>query len=63
MHRFAVILLLLLTGQTIIFLLRLVSAERRGRRRPLASGTKTVGELEDVDAGGESAPEEPDRPS
>jgi hypothetical protein len=44
---FAVILLLLLTGQTIIFLLRLVSAERRGRRRPLASGTKTVGELED----------------
>jgi hypothetical protein len=43
---FAVILLLLLTGQTIIFLLRLVSAERRGRRRPLASSTKTVGELE-----------------
>ena len=45
---FAVILLLLVTGQTIIFLLRLVSAERRGRRRPLASGTKTVGELEDA---------------
>ena len=34
---FAVILLLLVTGQTIIFLLRLVSADRRGRRRPLAS--------------------------
>ena len=46
---FLVILLLLLTGQTIIFLLRLVAAERRatGRRRPLASATKTVGELED----------------
>ena len=44
---FAVILLLLLTGQTIIFLLRLVAADRRGRRRPLASGTKTVGEIED----------------
>ena len=44
---FSVILLLLLTGQTIIFLLRLVSADRRGRRRPLASESKTVGELED----------------
>ena len=47
---FAVILLLLFTGQTIIFLLRLVSADRRGRRRPLASGTRTVGELEDAAA-------------
>ena len=47
---FSVILLLLVTGQTIIFLLRLVSADRRGRRRPLASGTKTVGELEDAAA-------------
>jgi hypothetical protein len=45
---FAVIGLLLVTGQTIIFLLRLVAAERRGRRRPLASETKTVGELEDA---------------
>ncbi len=44
---FVVIGLLLITGQTIIFLLRLVAADRRGRRRPLASGTKTVGELED----------------
>ena len=43
----AVIVLLLITGQTIIFLLRLVAADRRGRRRPLASETKTVGELED----------------
>ena len=44
---FAVIALLLVTGQTIIFLLRLVAADRRGRRRPLGSPTKTVGELED----------------
>jgi len=53
---FAVILLLLITGQTIIFLLRLVAADRRGRRRPLGSATKTVGELEDEDAAG--APDE-----
>jgi hypothetical protein len=45
---FAVIGLLLVTGQTIIFLLRLVAADRRGRRRPLASETRTVGELEDA---------------
>jgi hypothetical protein len=45
---FAVIGLLLVTGQTVIFLLRLVAADRRGRRRPLASGSKTVGELEDT---------------
>jgi hypothetical protein len=38
--------LLFFVGQTAIFLLRLVSADRRGRRRPLASQTKTVGELE-----------------
>jgi hypothetical protein len=47
---FAVIGLLLITGQTIIFLLRLVAADRRGRRRPLASDSKTVGELEDAGA-------------
>ena len=45
---FAVIALLLVTGQTIIFLLRLVAADRRGRRRPLASETRTVGELGDA---------------
>lgn len=45
---FAVIALLLVAGQTIIFLLRLVAADRRGRRRPLASETRTVGELEDI---------------
>ena len=42
-----VVVLLLLVGQTSIFLLRLVAADRRGRRAPLASGSKTVGELED----------------
>jgi hypothetical protein len=56
---FSVILLLLVTGQTIIFLLRLVSADRRGRRRPIASGTKTVGELEDADAGTDTDDTEP----
>jgi hypothetical protein len=46
---FGVLVLLLFAGQTVIFLLRLVAADRRaaGRRRPLASQTKTVGELED----------------
>ncbi len=40
--------LLFFAGQTVIFLLRLVAADRReGRRRPLASSTRTVGELED----------------
>ena len=42
-----VIVLLLVAGQTIIFLLRLVAADRRTRRRPLGSATKTVGEIED----------------
>jgi len=45
----ALIVLLLISGQTIIFLLRLVAADRRaGRRRPVASKTRTVGELEDA---------------
>lgn len=44
----AVLVLLLVAGQTIIFLLRLVAADRRaGRRRPMASRSPTVGELED----------------
>jgi hypothetical protein len=42
-----VIVLLLVAGQTIIFLLRLVAADRRTRRRPLGGATKTVGEIED----------------
>jgi hypothetical protein len=61
---FAVILLLLVAGQTIIFLLRLVAADRRTRRRPLASSSKTVGELDDaaadaaVDATGDATTDE-----
>lgn len=52
---FAVIGLLFFVGQTAIFLLRLVAAERReARRRPLASRTKTVGELEAEAAGTEA---------
>ena len=53
---FAVIILLLFAGQTIIFLLRLVAADRRSRRRPLGSQTKTVGELEDEGAGDPTDP-------
>lgn len=43
------LVLLLFVGQTIIFLLRIVAADRRasGRRVPLRSETKTVGEIED----------------
>ncbi len=46
---FIILGLLLFVGQTLIFLLRLVAADRRttGRRRPLASTSKTVGQLED----------------
>jgi hypothetical protein len=45
---FITLILLLFAGQTVIFLLRLVAADRReGRRRPLGSTTRTVGELED----------------
>ncbi|HET7181068.1 MAG TPA: hypothetical protein VFI15_02440 [Candidatus Limnocylindrales bacterium] len=53
-----VIVLLLFVGQTIIFLLRLVAADRRaaGRRRPMDSRTKTVGEIED-EAGTGVAPD------
>jgi hypothetical protein len=45
----ATLVLLLFAGQTIIFLLRLVAADRRAeqRRVPLASRTKTVGQIED----------------
>src|SRR6476660_4959057 len=66
------IVLLLVAGQTIIFLLRLVAADRRTRRRPLASGTKTVGQIEDeaaevegdaLPAASEPPPPAPDEPS
>ena len=53
------LVLLLFVGQTVIFLLRLVAADRRAdaRRRPLRSATKTVGEIEDE--GRDEASEEP----
>ena len=58
----ATIVLLLVAGQTVIFLLRLVAADRRAdaRRRPLRSGTKTVGEIEDEAAGSEESTGEPE---
>jgi hypothetical protein len=62
---FLTLILLLFAGQTVIFLLRLVAADRReGRRRPLASPTPTVGELEDAPATGanEAAPPSSDVP-
>jgi hypothetical protein len=60
-----VIVLLFFAGQTIIFLGRLVAADRRaeGRRRPLASPTRTVGELEDERAAREQAAQEPAAPA
>lgn len=48
---FLVVILLLLVGQTSIFLLRLVAADRKGRRAPMRSATKTVGQLEDESRG------------
>ena len=53
---FLVIGLLLLTGQTMIFLMRLIAADRRTRRRPLNSATRTVGEIEEA----ASAPVDPE---
>jgi hypothetical protein len=66
---FLTLILLLFAGQTVIFLLRLVAADRRDgvRHAPRASSTPTVGQLEDalhVDALGrpiEPAPN-PDQP-
>ena len=53
------LVLLLFVGQTIIFLLRLVAADRRAdaRRRPLPSQTRTVGEIEDEASAAASEPD------
>ena len=58
----ATLVLLFFAGQTMIFLLRLVAADRRSRRRPLRSGTRTVGELEEEAASrpGEEAASRPE---
>ncbi|HXX60077.1 MAG TPA: hypothetical protein VEI48_02170 [Candidatus Sulfotelmatobacter sp.] len=46
------LVLVLFVSLTVIFLLRLVSADRRSRRRPLRSGARpTVGQLEDHEEG------------
>ena len=46
------LVLLLFAGQTVIFLLRLVAADRRSRRRPLGpEARRTVGQLEEDAAG------------
>jgi hypothetical protein len=48
----ATLILLLFAGQTIIFLLRLVAADRRTRRAPLSpDARRTVGQIEDEAAG------------
>lgn len=53
------LILLLFSGQTIIFLLRLVAADRRTRRTPLDPSAKpTVGQLEDVLPDATGAPEQ-----
>jgi hypothetical protein len=51
------LVLLLFSGQTIIFLLRLVAADRRTRRTPLDPSAKpTVGQMEDAAPVDEGAP-------
>jgi hypothetical protein len=53
------LILLLFSGQTIIFLLRLVAADRRTRRAPLdPKATPTIGQLEEQDAAPRAASRE-----
>jgi hypothetical protein len=53
------LVLLLFSGQTVIFLLRLVAADRRTRRTPLdPAAARTVGQMEDE--GGRTTREEPE---
>ena len=55
-----VLLLLFFVGQTAIFLLRLVAADRRTRRRPLGGAArKTVGQIEEEQAPDRTADEDP----
>lgn len=60
---FATIGILLVSGQTIIFLLRLVAADRRGRREPLAPRSPTVGQLEDAGPAAPNAAAGPTAPN
>jgi hypothetical protein len=51
------LILLFFVGQTMVFLLRLVAADRRTRRRPLAPTARaTVGQLEDAETVAPVAP-------
>jgi hypothetical protein len=52
-----ILVLLFFVGQTMIFLLRLVAADRRTRRRPLGTNARrTVGQLEDASSPTNAAP-------
>ena len=54
------LVLVFFVSLTVIFLLRLVAADRRARRRPLRSGaTRTVGQLEDDQAADPGPPGPP----
>jgi len=56
-----ILVLLFFVGQTMIFLLRLVAADRRTRRRPLgAAARRTVGQLEDAQTSAPASPAVPD---
>lgn len=56
-----ILVLLFFVGQTMIFLLRLVAADRRSRRRPLApTAGKTVGQLAEGSAPRPPASDEDD---
>jgi hypothetical protein len=53
------LVLLLFAGQTVIFLLRLVAADRRARRTPRSPDARpTVGQLEEQAGGGGTTPDE-----
>ena len=55
-----VLVLLFFVGQTMIFLLRLVAADRSTRRRPMAAtARRTVGQLEDAQPPAPAAPNLP----
>lgn len=54
------LVLILFMSLTIIFLLRLVAADRRARRRPLGPGaSRTVGQIEDAEEGSPPTDEPP----
>jgi hypothetical protein len=51
------LVILFFVGMTMVFLLRLVAADRRAQRRPLREGArKTVGQLEQESKSAETAP-------